>query len=42
MAVRNPKAHDFVKIDAPRCIHFLYLAWLLAHKLDEAQDSTVS
>jgi uncharacterized protein (TIGR02391 family) len=42
MAVRNPKAHDFVEIDATRCIHFLFLASLLAHKLDEAQDAAVS
>jgi len=42
MAVRNPKAHDFVEIDATRCIHFLFLASLLAYKLEEAQDATVS
>jgi uncharacterized protein (TIGR02391 family) len=42
MAVRNPKAHGFVEIDAARCIHFLFLASLLAHKLDEAQDAPVS
>jgi uncharacterized protein (TIGR02391 family) len=42
MAVRNPKAHEFVEIDANRCIHFLYLASLLAHKLDEAFDASVS
>jgi uncharacterized protein (TIGR02391 family) len=41
MAVRNPKAHGFVEIDAARCIHFLFLASLLAHKLDEAQDAAV-
>jgi len=41
MAVRNPKAHGFVEIDATRCIHFLFLASLLAHKLDEAQDAPV-
>lgn len=42
MAVRNPKAHEFVEIDASRCIHFLFLASLLAHKLDEALDVPVS
>jgi uncharacterized protein (TIGR02391 family) len=42
MAVRNPKAHGFVEIDAARCIHFLFLASLLAHKLDEAQNASVS
>jgi|ERR1017187_2728116 uncharacterized protein (TIGR02391 family) len=38
MAVRNPKAHGFVEIDANRCIHFLYLTSLLARKLDEDLD----
>jgi uncharacterized protein (TIGR02391 family) len=34
--IRNPKAHGNVGIDAIRCIHFLFLASLLACKLDEA------
>jgi uncharacterized protein (TIGR02391 family) len=38
MAVRNPKAHGFEQIDATRCIHFLFLASLLAYKLEEARD----
>ena len=38
LAVRNPKAHGIVEIDARRCIHFLYLLSLLACKLDEATD----
>ena len=42
MAIRNPKAHDFVEIDATRCVHFLFLASLLAHKLDEAQEALIS
>lgn len=35
-AIRNPKAHDFISIDALRCVHFLTLASLLMHKLDDA------
>lgn len=35
-AIRNPKAHDEVKIDSKRAIHFLYLASLQMFKLDEA------
>jgi len=35
--VRNPKAHGLVDIDARRCIHFLFLASLLADKVEEAQ-----
>lgn len=42
MAVRNPKAHGFENIDPTRCIHFLFLASLLAYKLDEATDVLVS
>jgi uncharacterized protein (TIGR02391 family) len=34
--VRNPKAHGLVDIDARRCIHFLFLASLLADKIAEA------
>jgi uncharacterized protein (TIGR02391 family) len=34
--IRNPKAHGLVKIDSRRCIHFLFLASLLADKIDEA------
>ena len=33
--IRNPKAHDNIQIDRARCIHHLFLASLLAHKLDE-------
>jgi uncharacterized protein (TIGR02391 family) len=40
--IRNPKAHGNVEIDAIRCIHFLFLASLLAHKLDEATDGARS
>jgi uncharacterized protein (TIGR02391 family) len=40
MAVRNPKAHGFVAIDTTRCIHFLYLASLLAYKIEEAQSTS--
>jgi hypothetical protein len=39
IAVRNPKAHEFVEIDARRRIHFLFLASLLAYKLDEAKNA---
>lgn len=39
MAVRNPKAHGLVKIDRRRAIHFLFLASLLADKIDEATDA---
>lgn len=34
--IRNPKAHGMVQLDEVRCIHFLFLASLLRHKLDEA------
>jgi uncharacterized protein (TIGR02391 family) len=34
-AVRNPKAHGVVNIDALRAMHFLFLASLEMHKLDE-------
>lgn len=34
--IRNPKAHDIIHIDRERAIHFLFLASLLMHKLDEA------
>ncbi len=36
--VRNPKAHGMVQLDRRRCIHFLFLASLLADKIDEAAD----
>jgi uncharacterized protein (TIGR02391 family) len=36
IGVRNPKAHEIVSIDRERAIHFLFLASLLMHKLDEA------
>jgi uncharacterized protein (TIGR02391 family) len=37
MGVRNPKAHCIVRIDRRRCIHFLFLASLLADKVEEAR-----
>jgi uncharacterized protein (TIGR02391 family) len=37
--VRNPKAHANVTIDPSRAIHFLFLASLLRHKLDEARPA---
>ena len=37
--IRNPKAHGMVSIDQNRCIHFLFLASLLASKVDEAVDA---
>jgi uncharacterized protein (TIGR02391 family) len=36
LAIRNPKAHDFVELDEQRALHHLILASLLMHKLDEA------
>lgn len=33
--IRNPKAHENIKIDSPRAIHFLFLASLLMFKIDE-------
>lgn len=39
MGVRNPKVHGLVKIERERCIHFLFLASLLAFKVDEAADA---
>lgn len=33
--IRNPKAHDNIKIDSKRAIHFLFLASLLMFKIDE-------
>jgi|GEM_PF-3179975 len=37
VGIRNPKAHENIEIDANRAMHFLFLASLLLHKLDEAQ-----
>jgi uncharacterized protein (TIGR02391 family) len=37
IGIRNPKAHENVVIEKARAIHFLFLASLLMHKLDEAQ-----
>jgi len=37
--VRNPKVHGMVKLERKRCIHFLFLASLLAFKVDEAIDA---
>jgi len=37
--VRNPKVHGMVKLERERCIHFLFLASLLAFKVDEAVDT---
>ncbi|WP_413612950.1 TIGR02391 family protein [Bdellovibrio sp. HCB-110] len=36
-AIRNPKAHENIKIDKNRAIHFLFLASLQMYKLDEAK-----
>jgi uncharacterized protein (TIGR02391 family) len=36
IGVRNPKAHENVIIDENRAIHFIFLASLLMHKIDEA------
>ena len=36
LGIRNPKAHDIVVINQDRAIHFLFVASLLMHKLDEA------
>lgn len=38
--IRNPKAHGMVHLDRGRCIHFLFLASLLADKIDEAVDAS--
>ena len=35
-AIRNPKAHELIQIDKIRAIHFLFLASLQLHKLDES------
>lgn len=37
--IRNPKAHGLVKLEKRRAIHFLFLASLLAEKIDEASDA---
>lgn len=34
--IRNPKAHENIKIDETRAVHFLYLASLLMFKIDES------
>ena len=36
--IRNPKAHENIKIDENRAIHFLYLASLLMYKIDESNQ----
>ena len=38
-AIRNPKAHEIVEIDATHAIHFLFLASLQMYRLDEAKVS---
>lgn len=35
IGIRNPKAHDNIKINAIRAKHFIYLASLLMYKFDE-------
>ena len=35
--IRNPKAHGIIQIDAVRATHFLFVASLLMHKIDEAE-----
>jgi hypothetical protein len=37
--IRNPKAHGMVQLDRRRSIHFLFLASLLADKIDEAVNA---
>jgi uncharacterized protein (TIGR02391 family) len=37
IGVRNPTAHENVVINANRAAHFLFLASLLMHKIDEAK-----
>lgn len=37
IGIRKPKAHEKIEIDANRAMHFLFLASLLLHKLDEAK-----
>jgi len=34
--IRNPKAHENIQINREKAVHFIYLASLLMHKLDEA------
>ena len=34
--IRNPKAHENIKIDEKRAVQFLYLASLLMYKIDES------
>lgn len=34
--IRNPKAHENIKIDENRAIHFIYLASLLMYKINES------
>lgn len=36
MGIRNPKAHENITISRERATHFIFLASLLIHKLDEA------
>lgn len=36
--IRNPKAHGVITLDRRRTIHFIFLASLLADKIDEAID----
>jgi len=35
--IRNPKAHENIKISKEKAIHFIFLASLLMYKLDEAK-----
>ena len=35
--IRNPKAHEVITITPERALHFLFLASLLMHKLDEGK-----
>lgn len=36
IGIRNPKAHANLQLDRIRCIHLIFLASLLMHKLDES------
>jgi hypothetical protein len=35
MGIRNPKAHDVIVVSRERELHFLVIASLLMHKLDD-------
>ncbi|MFQ5778618.1 MAG: TIGR02391 family protein [Terriglobia bacterium] len=41
MGIRNPKAHENISITPERALHFLFLASLLMHRLDEAVGASL-